>query len=99
MAVTICRMEESSPPGVSMVSRTSAAPSWFAAWMPPEMESATKGSTTPVRFIDTMTGSVPEAARAAKGEASIKASPVPRTINRAYRPITGQSWHQRKTGR
>ena len=47
IACVICRIDESSPPGVSSVSSTAAAPASAASAMPPSTWSATKGSTTP----------------------------------------------------
>src|SRR6185436_18888106 len=47
IACVIWRIDESSPPGVSSVSSTAAAPASAASAMPPSTWSATKGSTTP----------------------------------------------------
>ncbi len=54
IACVISRIEESSPPGVSIVSRTAVAPSSWARSISRVMWSATKGSTTPSSGISTM---------------------------------------------
>src|SRR6185436_11968161 len=56
IACVIWRIDESSPPGVSSVSSTAAAPASAASAMPPSTWSATKGSTTPSIRSSTTSG-------------------------------------------
>src|SRR5438876_1658776 len=79
IALTIFRIEESRPPGVSIVMSTAASRSWFADSMPSFRYDASNGSTTPFRVNErTVFEFDPE-----RASASVPAAPArPSAINR-----------------